>query len=203
MVKRYISQLEFSCNTYLIINEKNESILIDPGCFSRRLDEDLKNTKLLCILLTHGHFDHIAYLDKIKSIYNDVDVYCFEENDFLIDSKKNGSFYNDKKICITTEFKQFNNTLCIGDFIIDVYLTPGHTGGSVIYYFKDNKSIFFGDTIILNSIGRMDLYSGSSYKMKESLQLIKSIDFNDNDICFFGHENQVDFKTLKLINKYL
>lgn len=203
MVKRYISQNDFSCNTYLIINEKNESILIDPGSISKRLLDDLKDSKLLCILLTHGHYDHIAYLDKIKSIYNTIDVYCFEEDDFLFNSKKNCSYYSDNEISIKTKFKQFNDSLLLGDFIINLYLTPGHTNGSVIYYFKNEKAIFFGDTIISNSIGRVDLYSGSSFKMKESLDLIKSISFNDDDICYFGHEDSVNYKTLKNINKYI
>ena len=204
MVKRYCSQVEFSCNVFLITNEKNESILIDPGFSSKRMMDDLKNTKLLAILLTHGHFDHIASVDKIKSIYNDVDVYCFEEdNDFLANPKKNCSFYTDNIISISSPLKQFNNFIKIGDFEIEVFLTPGHTSGGAVYYFKNNNAIFFGDTIIESSIGRMDLYSSSPSKMRESLNKLKQINFLNNDLCYFGHGSTMDYKTLKMINNYL
>ena len=203
MVKRYCSQVEFSCNVFLITNDKNESILIDPGFSSKRMMEDIKNTKLIGILLTHGHFDHIASLDRIKSIYKNADVYCFEEDDFLKSPKKNCSVFTNNVISITSSFKSFDDCIKIGDFEIEVILTPGHTAGGAVYYFKNEKSIFFGDTIIESSIGRMDLYSSSPSKMKDSLEILRNKDFKDDDMCYFGHGQNMDYKTLKIINSYL
>ena len=49
----------------------------------------------------------------------------------------------------------------------------------------------------------MDLYSSSPSKMKESLELLKNKVFKDDDMCYFGHGQNMDYKTLKMINSYL
>lgn len=203
MVKRFVLHDEFSCNVFLITNELNEAILIDAGLASKRLLDELKNVNLKAILLTHGHFDHVQSLDRIKSIYPHVEVYCFEEDDFLSDIKKNCSFYTYNRISIKTMFKTFDNEIEIGGFKVKVYHTPGHTKGSVTYYFEKEKAIFFGDTIIEYSIGRTDLYSSSSSDMKRSLAYIKEIPFKDDDNCYFGHGESMNYLMLKTYNQYL
>ena len=48
-------------NCYLAVCEKTgESVLVDPGGTSKKLEESIKNTQLQAILLTHAHADHCA-----------------------------------------------------------------------------------------------------------------------------------------------
>lgn len=79
----------------------------------------------------------------------------------------------------------------IDGFNYQVIEVPGHSSDSVVYYFKDDKVMFVGDFIFLNSIGRTDLPSGSSKEMIESLELI--INYPDDIVLYPGHG---DFTTL-------
>ena len=80
----------------------------------------------------------------------------------------------------------------IEGFNYQVIEVPGHSRDSVVYYFKDDKVMFVGDFIFLNSIGRTDLPSGSSKEMIKSLELIKN--YPDDIVLYPGHG---DFTTLR------
>ena len=73
----------------------------------------------------------------------------------------------------------------IGPFSFSVIYNPGHTDDSISFYFKEDKVMFVGDFVFLNSIGRCDLDGGSFIKMKDSIsKLIKM----ENDITLYpGH----------------
>lgn len=73
----------------------------------------------------------------------------------------------------------------IEGFNYQVIEVPGHSRDSVVYYFKDDKVMFVGDFIFLNSIGRTDLPSGSSKEMIKSLELIKN--YPDDIVLYPGH----------------
>ena len=79
----------------------------------------------------------------------------------------------------------------IEGFNYQVIEVPGHSSDSVVYYFKDDKVMFVGDFIFLNSIGRTDLPSGSAKEMIKSLELIKN--YPDDIVLYPGHG---DFTTL-------
>ena len=79
----------------------------------------------------------------------------------------------------------------IDGFNYQVIEVPGHSSDSVVYYFKDDKVMFVGDFIFLNSIGRTDLSSGSAKEMIKSLELIKN--YPDDIVLYPGHG---DFTTL-------
>ena len=73
----------------------------------------------------------------------------------------------------------------IEGFNYQVIEVPGHSSDSVVYYFKDDKVMFVGDFIFLNSIGRTDLPSGSAKEMIKSLELIKN--YPDDIVLYPGH----------------
>ncbi len=201
MVYTFNSYEEFSSNVYVITNDFNEAIIIDPGFASQKIRNFISNYNVEAILLTHGHFDHINGINKLNKL---PDIYCGEEEDFLRNPKKNGS--NDFNLNVNVE-KKFNylneGILKIGHFEINCYLLKGHTSGGFAFYFKNEKSIFFGDTIFKDGIGRYDLYSGSYKDLKESIYKIKSLFIDDNTMCYFGHGDNCNYKQLRLYNDYL
>lgn len=203
MVSKFNSTSEFAANTYLI-TKNDEAILIDVGFFSHKLKSSLENINLKGILLTHGHFDHIKGLNSLLKIYPSVPLYCGEEDDFLKNPLKNGSLNFNEKIIVNNSFiKLKEKTIKISDFTIDCFFTPGHSDGSFIFYIREEKAIFFGDTVIEDSYGRYDLYSGSFSKLKNSLERIKYLPFLDDDICYFGHGEEMPYYLLKRINRYI
>lgn len=134
---------DLECNCY-ILEKDNNVILIDPGDDSKLILKEINNKKLICILITHNHFDHIGALNDILNKYN-VKVY-------------------DKNIL---EEKEYN----ISIFKFKVIFNPGHTSDSVSYLF--NNKLFCGDFIFKNSIGRCDLPTGNYNQMLNSINKIK------------------------------
>ncbi len=83
------------------------------------------------------------------------------------------------------EYFKIKESKDISGIGMEVIKTPGHSSDSVCYYFKDDKVMFVGDFIFLNSIGRTDLPTGSDKEMIESLEFIKN--YPDDIILYPGH----------------
>lgn len=73
----------------------------------------------------------------------------------------------------------------IEGFKYEIIETPGHTSDSVSYYFPDDKVLFAGDFLFLNSIGRTDLPTGNDIEMQKSLELIRK--YPDDVVVYPGH----------------
>ena len=67
----------------------------------------------------------------------------------------------------------------------EIIENPGHSSDSISFYFKKLNIMFCGDFLFKNSIGRMDLPTGSESDMKKSLNLISM--YSDDIILYPGH----------------
>jgi len=175
----------FQTNCYLVSNE-NEMIIIDPGASFKKIDEVIQkneNVKVVAILLTHGHFDHIGAVDKLKEKYN-CPIIASQEDEKILRNQKNNNLAG-FAASVESEIKWIeNDELNLGSIKVKVLFTPGHSAGSVMYII-DGK-LFSGDTLFKLSVGRTDLYSGNEHKLKESLQQLYNLD--RDMIVYPGHE---------------
>lgn len=131
--------LETNC---YILNKNGKTLIIDPGDDFLNIKAKIKN-KLIAILITHSHFDHIGAVDLVKDHYN-VPVYN----------------YNNLKI----------NDLEIESFKLKIINNPGHSFDSISFLIEDK--LFCGDFIFKDTIGRTDLPTGSMKEMQKSIQNI-------------------------------
>lgn len=177
-------------NVYFIENDTSV-ILVDPANDSDLIIKKLNqiNKKLVAVLLTHGHFDHIGALDDIIEKY-DVPVFMHKsEFDFLTNVNKNGS----------EKFKQYGlpNVISnakpqpleegdanVAGFHFNVLHTPGHSPGSLTFVF--NEFAVVGDTLFKQGIGRTDLYKGDYETLVNSI-LDKLFELDDDLPLFPGH----------------
>lgn len=77
-----------------------------------------------------------------------------------------------------------NDKIQLGNQIIQVISTPGHTSGHIIYYCPESKALFCGDTLFSLGCGR--LFEGSAEQMWQSLQRIKQLPTDTKIYC--AHE---------------
>lgn len=74
----------------------------------------------------------------------------------------------------------------IGDFSFHIFYTPGHSPGSVSYYFAENDVVISGDALFQGSIGRTDLPGGNSAQLLKSIH-DKLLSLPEETYCLSGH----------------
>lgn len=163
--------LEENC---YVLKANHTCLVIDPGDDANLIKEQIEGDKVLAVLLTHSHFDHIGALRDIIG-------------------KKNIPILKGRIL----EEKEYN----YGDFRFQVIKTPGHSNDSVTFYFKEDNIMFTGDFLFKESIGRCDLPTGSLNEMKESLEKIKN--YSDEILLYPGHGENSNLGYEKENNPYL
>lgn len=187
-------------NTYVLYNENTmKAVIIDPSFDTIKIENCIaaENLKPIAVLLTHGHYDHIAGLDHIRERYS-IPAYIGQDDAaMLMDSEINLSNYFGQPIVC----REVENTVKDGDVLnlagteIKVISTPGHTMGGVTYLVED--ILFTGDTLFHLSIGRTDFPGGNFNDLMQSLKHLSKLDDKQDYIVHPGHESStsLDFET--------
>jgi glyoxylase-like metal-dependent hydrolase (beta-lactamase superfamily II) len=168
--------------------------LIDPGAEAERIIARLDNLNLVpvYILLTHGHFDHIAALPAIAAHYRrDGRQYpriaihaddagylgsgSYAEHCRCFAAAGGSSAYID---AYWEEMPLPDQTLAEGTVIgpFTVLHVPGHTRGSIALWDKNTETLFSGDTLFFGAYGRTDLPGGSEADLFKSLERLLALD---------------------------
>lgn len=165
-------------NTYVLYNEKTrEAVIIDPSFDTKKIKDCVKAEKLkvVAILLTHGHYDHIAGLEEIRSQYG-VPVYIGKDDaQMLLDSRINLSeSFGEPITCKPAEhLLEDGEVIHVAGMQIKAISTPGHTRGGVTYVVDD--VLFTGDTLFNLSIGRTDFPGGDFDELMQSLKKLTGV----------------------------
>ncbi len=167
---------QMQANCYLLI-EGNDCLLIDPADEASFLLEEIMRRKLTlqALLATHGHFDHVMAVGEIQKSFN-VPFYIHKKDLFLL--KRIGSTAKhflgfDPVVLVPSNIKNIKKgEQSIGSFTFEVIETPGHTPGSVCYFFEKEKLLFTGDTLFKEGIGRYDFAYSSKINLFTSLEQI-------------------------------
>lgn len=176
-------------NTYVLWDQDTAmAMIIDPGNPPESPAEFIKENNLTVkyIVFTHGHYDHVCYIDGYKKLF-DVPVACMvEENKNLATPYLNASVlfgsavvYEPGDIELTEGFV-FDLGNESGPVVIH---TPGHTSGGICIL--ADKLMFTGDTLFYNSFGRTDLGDGSTPVLKKSVEKLYAMD--DDIVILPGH----------------
>lgn len=160
-------------NTYLIYDEiTKEGILIDVGGSAKEIVSRIEelNLKIKGIYNTHGHFDHILGAKEIQDSLN-IPFYVNKGDKLMVEQLENimamyGLGYGQPPII--NDFLDENTKLKLGENVVKIIETPGHTEGGVC--FLVDKMLFSGDTLFLESIGRTDLPGGDYQTLKNSIK---------------------------------
>lgn len=165
--------LEANC-TILGDEEAGEAIVIDPGGEAERIHSRLTELGLTLkqILLTHGHIDHVGSAQELKLLTGA--PVLLNENDLpmLKMIGVQATFFGLPKPEIALPDQNLSDGQSVGleRYPAQVLCTPGHTQGSVCFYFASLKLLVAGDTLFAGSIGRTDLPGGSSAEIIKSIQ---------------------------------
>lgn len=161
-------------NCYILI-KNNTCLVVDPGDDYNKIKEEIGDNKVLGVLITHSHFDHIGAL-----------------RNFL--TKRSIKIFKRSNLEENKDYK-------IGDFTFKCIYTPGHSKDSVTFYFEEDKKMIIGDFIFKESIGRTDFPGGSDKEMADSINKIK--EYPDDIELYPGHNETTTLGYEKKNNPYL
>ena len=198
-------------NTYIVWDDTKECIVIDAGNLSAREDKVLAEfieeqglTPVMAVN-THCHFDHILGVEFLKMTYGVPFAASSADLDLLKSGRASGAMFGmelgalpesiDIDLATTEEVKFGNTTL-------RVIATPGHTKGCVSLLHEESKSLFTGDTLFRESIGRTDLPGGDYPTIMNSI--VKQIlPLGDEVTIYPGHGDKSNIGHESLYNPFV
>ena len=157
-------------NCYLI-HTASEAVVVDPGgdpaVVVRYLEDN--GLTLTHILNTHMHFDHIHGNAALQEATG-APIYACPEDAYLLAPEFGGARYG---LPETPDFAfkplQEGEITLMGRPCMALH-TPGHTLGSLSYYFADAKALFAGDVLFQRSVGRSDFPGGNAAVLQNSIR---------------------------------
>lgn len=170
---------ELETNCYIVWDEETkEGVVIDPADAATEISDEIQRLqiKLLMVLATHGHFDHLLAAMDLKLMYN-IPIGVSRHDMFLLKRQKQTAQHFLKHRVDTLDIPEtevdLNNAknVLLGDEKLRVIKTPGHTPGSVCFYDSGRKLLFSGDTLFADGgVGSTDHKYSSMADLRKSLR---------------------------------
>lgn len=183
----------FQENTY-VVSEGQDAVIFDPGCYTKQEEAELFayiNTNGLtvkAILYTHAHIDHILGADFCQRIFKAPSHLHPEDQNTWVSVKNYAHLYgfeNYKEAEVPIHPLVDQKKISFGSLTFQVYHTPGHAPGHVVFY-HESGFIINGDVLFKGSFGRVDLPGGNLNVLKKSIFDIM-FKFPEQTVVYCGH----------------
>lgn len=160
---------------YLVVDSSTQkAAIVDPGWEAETILARARELGVVVdkIILTHTHFDHVQELPAVATATG-VPIWVHAlEKDNLPDG------------VALPKVVQEGDQLPLGNVIINVLHTPGHSPGSVCFLVDGH--LIAGDTLFVDAIGRTDLPGSDPAAMRKSLQRLAQLP--DHVVIYPGHD---------------
>ena len=195
-------------NAYLIADSASgDAAVIDPAWDGAVILAEARKRgwRIAHLWYTHAHFDHLGGAGAIADALNPLPLVALHPADHDLWKAAGGGpmfgFNIDPGPEPTIDFYQ-GQLLRLGDNILEVRYTPGHTPGHVVFYCRAQGLCFCGDLIFAGSVGRTDLPGGDWETLVRSIQThIYSLP--DETRLLSGHGPETSVGQEKMSNPYV
>lgn len=182
--------------TYVVSDPTRECVIIDCGVSTpqerERLTDyiDRNGLKPVLALNTHAHIDHIVGVGFVQDKYK-IPFALHKDDRMILDEGPLRAFQlgfhpNDVPIPGIDIDLSERTEVKFGETVFEIIPTPGHTPGHVSFYYPEGKTLFTGDTLFRESIGRTDLPGGDYHALMDSI-LNRLLPLGDEVTFYPGH----------------
>jgi glyoxylase-like metal-dependent hydrolase (beta-lactamase superfamily II) len=179
----------YRTNGYLLY-DNGKAVFIDPGDESEEVFETIRKAdlELTHVLITHMHSDHFFGAAKLAR-ETGAEIVGGEKDAFMVESEileaPRWGFRPLKEHFSFTPIAPGEHTFV--DRRCRVLPTPGHSPGSLTFYFPEEKIAFVGDLIFYRGIGRTDFTGGNLEELHDSVRT-RIFTLPDDTTLYPGHD---------------
>ena len=199
----------FMENTYVLYDETNEAIIVDPGCYEQAEKDELvdfiesKGLKVTKLINTHCHIDHVFGNAFVKKKFQ-VSLFIHPEDEATLRSVEvyaPAYGFQNYETSEADEFFQEGEQIIFGNSSLDILFTPGHAPGHVVLLNEEQKICIGGDVLFDGSIGRTDLPGGDFDTLIKSIHE-KLFTLSDDFTVYPGHGGTTTIGKEKVSNPF-
>jgi hydroxyacylglutathione hydrolase len=197
-----VGQLQTNC---YIIESKRNALIVDPGDEPERIQRFIKDLKATPtrIVATHTHFDHVLGVDGLRKATKTQFMIHPDDLPMLQSMQSRVRQFMGFEVSPPPKVDDYlkdGDALEVGDEIIHVIHTPGHSPGSISLSGKGY--VLTGDALFNQSIGRTDLPGGDLDTLLHSIT-DKLFKLDDETIVYPGHGPETTIGDEKLANPFV
>lgn len=179
---------ELDTNCYVVWDDEGNALIIDPADQPTEILAVVRQHQLTvtAVVLTHVHFDHMLATQAVCDATGAPLYVGAGDEPALTDPIRNlsGLFTPGHPITVLPDrVLKEGDTLTVGNLCFKIMETPGHTPGCICLLEED--TLFSGDTLFYDSIGRIDFPGGDPAVMMRSLHRLAGL--NPEIRVYSGH----------------
>jgi glyoxylase-like metal-dependent hydrolase (beta-lactamase superfamily II) len=171
-------------NCYVLVSS-GEAIVVDPGWELERILSELSGLKVVKIVATHAHFDHVGAVEDLRE-RTGAEFVMHRADLKLLDVVEEMASHFGLKVRKPRPdgFVEDGDVLRFGSSAVRVLHTPGHSPGSICLH--QGLVLLSGDTLFNGSVGRTDFIGGSFEELERSIRT-KIYTLDDETLVYPGH----------------
>lgn len=184
-----VTPIQQNC-TLLWCTATMKAAVVDPGGDLPRIRSAIAQAGVAVetVLLTHGHIDHAG---EAKPLADELGVPIEGPNEadrfWLARLDEDGRNWGIRGVPFEPDrWLKEGDVVEVGDLRLDVYETPGHTAGHVVFHHPPSKLAVTGDVLFQGSVGRTDLPQGDHSQLVRSI-VEKLWPLGDDTVFLPGH----------------
>ncbi|KAB1178149.1 MBL fold metallo-hydrolase [Photobacterium damselae] len=173
---RIVPVTPFQQNCSIVWCDKtNQAVIIDPGGDINVIKQTVQELGLTVtkLLLTHGHLDHVGGTEPLAQELNVPVIGPQKEDIFWLQGlpRQSEMFgFPMTEAFDPTQWLEDGDTVTVGEEVLSVLHTPGHTPGHVVFFSDSAKVAFVGDVLFNGGIGRTDFPRGDYQTLINSIK---------------------------------
>jgi len=186
-----------------IVEHKDTCIIIDAPSFIHEViaENNLKPTHLL---LTHQHFDHTDDVNALQA--QGIKVLMHSPYDETLirqkEARENWRLPVQIEPFTADQLLDGETKLTIGDLEIEISHIPGHSPDSISFHIPELETVFSGDTLMADGVGRSDIPGGSHETLVAGIKK-HLYTLPDTTTVLSGHGPKTTIKNEKLNNPFV